>query len=139
MLKGSRLGGLRTLAGPETGGPEAGPEGGAARESSGGRFGDGEIHYMDLVDEIAKAVPHFISHPVPKRAAGPPPSARNDGEVAVALPPSIAESKDRLRAAVLRAAPKTRAAKGGQPIPPRDLLHGTFLIWGPAPSAGWPS
>ena len=40
---------------------------------------------------------------------------------------SIAESKDRLRAAVLRAAPKTRAAKGGQPIPPRDLLHGTLL------------
>ncbi|KAH8045770.1 hypothetical protein JL722_14043 [Aureococcus anophagefferens] len=38
--------------------------------------GDGEIHYMDLVDEIAKA---------------------------------------------------TRAAKGGQPIPPRDLLHGTLL------------
>jgi hypothetical protein len=64
---------------------------------------------------------------VPKRAAGPPPSARADGDVAVALPPSIAESKDRLRAAVLRAAPKTRAAKGGQPIPPRDLLHGTLL------------
>ena len=97
------------------------------RKGNRGRFGDGEIHYMDLVDEIAKAVPHFISHPVPKRAAGPPPSARADGDVAVALPPSIAESKDRLRAAVLRAAPKTRAAKGGQPIPPRDLLHGTLL------------
>ena len=98
------------------------------RKGNRGRFGDGEIHYMDLVDEIAKAVPHFISHPVPKRGlSGPPPSARNDGEVAVALPPSIAESKDRLRAAVLRAAPKTRAAKGGQPIPPRDLLHGTLL------------
>ncbi|KAH8098560.1 hypothetical protein JL720_1513 [Aureococcus anophagefferens] len=57
-------------------------------------LGDGEIHYMDLVDEIAKAVPHFISHPVPKRAAGPPPSARADGDVAVALPPSIAELRE---------------------------------------------
>ena len=108
------------------------------RKGNRGRFGDGEIHYMDLVDEIAKSVPHFISHPVPperQRGVAPGEVAADDlGAVSafaandVVLPAEIRALVDRVARGCVAVVPKTKSRKpGAAPIPPRDYLHGALL------------
>lgn len=94
------------------------------RKGNRGRFGDGEIHYMDLVDEISKNIPHFISHPVTGREAAP--NADVPEYVTVAVPDDVAAHVAEVRRGALNAAPRATLRRG-QRLDARDLLHGTLL------------
>ena len=94
------------------------------RKGNRGRFGDGEIHYMDLVDEISKNIPHFISHPVTGREAAP--NADVPEYVTVAVPDDVAAHVAEVRRGALAAAPRATLRRG-QRLEARDLLHGTLL------------
>ena len=93
------------------------------RKGERGRFGDGEIHYMDLVDEISKKVAHFMSTAPAIKQVDP------SQPVTVARPERVRALLDSVRSAARDASTKATfgRGRGQQRLGPRDLLHGTLL------------
>ncbi|KAJ1462957.1 hypothetical protein M885DRAFT_504440 [Pelagophyceae sp. CCMP2097] len=85
-----------------------------------------EIDYKLLVADIARAVPHFISHPTTARVLAETAEMGNSRPATV--PAGVRAAVDAVRAAVVSQRPKLAAtAKALRATPPRDLLHGAFL------------
>jgi len=88
----------------------------------------GEMHYLDFIKDMDAEDPHFLAHTAPQHGVGS--DGKNSHSVVVAAgdsatarcPPHIAKIVARFKRAS-----DLYALKSGHTIPPRDLLHGTFL------------
>ena len=97
-------------------------------EGKDGRWGDNEISYGDVIDDVVKGTQHFLDHPSSSRVVEPPPL--------VEAPADVKGWLRKIRDCVLK---RVRAGKGGLPpgmrggggmdktLDASDLLHGTLL------------
>jgi hypothetical protein len=81
------------------------------------------MHYLDFIKDMDSEDPHFLAHTAPQNGGRGATAVVPAGDSATArCPPQIAKIVARFKRAS-----DLYALKSGHTIPPRDLLHGTFL------------
>ena len=91
------------------------------RKGEQGRFGDGEIHYMDLVDELGKTCLHFMATAKANEFHDP------SKPVVIETPARVKQLVGQIRDSILKALPRASVGKKKKPVRPRDLLLGTCV------------
>ena len=91
------------------------------RKGEQGRFGDGEIHYMDLVDELGKTCLHFMATAKANEFHDP------TKPVEIETPKRVKQLVGQIRDSILKALPRATTGKKKKPVRPRDLLLGTCV------------
>mmetsp|Transcript_13798 Transcript_13798/g.37810 ORF Transcript_13798/g.37810 Transcript_13798/m.37810 type:complete len:363 (+) Transcript_13798:1056-2144(+) len=90
------------------------------RKGEQGRFGDGEIHYMDLVEELGKTCLHFMATAKANEFHDP------SKPVVVETPKRVKQLVGQIRDSILKALPRASVGKK-KVVRPRDLLLGTCV------------
>ena len=93
------------------------------RKGEQGRFGDGEIHYMDLVDELGKTCLHFMATAKANEFHDP------TKPVEIETPKRVKQLVGQIRDSILKALPRASVQQGRRKkqVRPRDLLLGTCV------------
>merc|ERR1712072_1679897 len=91
------------------------------RKGEQGRFGDGEIHYMDLVEELGKTCLHFMATAKANEFHDP------SKPVVVETPKRVKQLVGQIRDSILKALPRASVGKKKKALRPRDLLLGTCV------------
>mmetsp|Transcript_12564 Transcript_12564/g.33126 ORF Transcript_12564/g.33126 Transcript_12564/m.33126 type:complete len:607 (-) Transcript_12564:42-1862(-) len=93
------------------------------RKGEQGRFGDGEIHYMDLVDELGKTCLHFMATAKANEFHDP------TKPVEIETPKRVKQLVGQIRDSILKALPRASVQHGRKKkqVRPRDLLLGTCV------------
>lgn len=98
------------------------------REGAHGRYGDNEIAYEDLVDDVTVGAKHFLDHPASSRIASPQPQVEAPNDVKGYLRKIRDTFVKRVRTDKGNLPPGMRGGGGmDRTMDASDLLHGTLL------------
>jgi Ca2+-binding EF-hand superfamily protein len=95
------------------------------RKGEKGRFGDGEIHYMDLIDELGKTCLHFMATAKANEFQDPTKAVVVDTPKRVKL--LVGQIRDSILAGVHRATVQQAHSRRTKVMKPRDLFLSTCV------------